>query len=45
MGFIVFIIIMSLLIIGQVKNIVVLKNNDDVSKDIGDEYFDDFETL
>jgi len=45
MGFMVFVCIISFLIVSQIRSIITLNTTDDVSEDIGDEYFDDFETL
>ena len=45
MGLIIFVIIMSSLIVSQVRSIIVMKTVDDDSEEYGDDYFDDFETL
>jgi len=45
MGFIVFVCIISLLIVSQVRSIIKLKATDVTSNDNEDDYFDDFETL
>jgi len=44
MGFIVFVIIISLLIVSEARSIIKLKTADVVSEEPED-YFDDFETL
>jgi len=45
MGFIVFVILISFLIVSEAKSIIALKTTEDASEESGDDYFDDFETL
>jgi len=45
MGFIIFVVAIVSLIVSQVRNIIVMKTVDVDTENIGDDYFDDFETL
>jgi len=45
MGFILFAISISFLIVSEARSIIKLKDIDDVSEEAEEDYFDDFETL
>ena len=45
MGFIVFVISISFLIVNEVRKAIYINTTDNVSEESAEDYFDDFETL